>query len=232
MDAPSAASHSWEMDGVFWKGADEWGAMRDTRIDSLRGLGMLSVVTAHTVAPTWLWGVVSLEVVAVFYFVSGMVWNDAPLAVVARKRIRQLYLPFVAWNLAALALTNVLTRLGLQARYLSLSGTASQAVAIVTLRAVEPLTGPLWFLAALLVTAVLFAALPKRVRVPGVLACVAVGCLNRLPWPVGVNSALVGVGVFYLGTQYRKLPDKWWCALLALVVAVLGKNTVSMTANT
>ena len=145
---------------------------RNVRIDIIKGIGISLIVLGHT--QMFLSQFVNLFHVGLFFIASGYCFkekNSDDLSGVGRffvKRVKQLYVPFVLWNLGYLCLHNLLCEINIYSlnselgsmypligRY-SVSDTVRQAVQIVLVNAGEQLAGACWFLRALFVMDILF----------------------------------------------------------------------------
>jgi len=230
-------------------------------MDVMKALGVIAIVLAHSDPPAFIGNFVSTYYIAIFFFVSGYFYKDEysdDLGLLARRRIRSLYVPFVAWNLFYLALHNLFFRLGLYSsqtgygaevsRLYTLRDAAGVAFGVFTLRATEQMAGALWFLISLITVTAIFGGsswlcrrLTRRyaewLRFAMVLLLFAAGYLNQpwVTWPAFVNTSLVGVLVFYGGFIFKRIEDRIpvtaVLAGLAFALVVIGRGTVNMGAN-
>ena len=149
---------------------------RDATLDIMRGIGISAVVLGHT--GSGFNPFVYLFHVPLFFFSSGYFFKDAylekPLAFLWR-RIKGLYVPYVACGLVALALHNWLVTIHLYSPhanapvgYLSHPALWQAALQTVLFYHTELILAPLWFLPVLLtVSALFFLARWLSIKMPG-----------------------------------------------------------------
>ena len=230
-------------------------------MDVMKALGVLAIVLAHSGPPPVVVEMVSTYYIAIFLFVSGYFYKEAysdDLRLLATRRLKALYIPFVAWNLGYLALHNVFFRLNIYSskvgyleqvsHLLSVRNTVGAALRTLTLTATEQMAGALWFLITLITVTSVFGVtswLCRRAagkyaeyaRAAAVLAIFAVGYANQtlITWPAFINTSLVGVLIFYGGFLFKRvesrLPLNAILAATAALIVFLGRGTVVMGAN-
>jgi fucose 4-O-acetylase-like acetyltransferase len=219
---------------------------RHAWIDVAKGLGIIAVVVGHSGAPTRLVAFVYVYHLYLFFFLSGVLFSPRyahhPLEM-ARKRLRSLYLPFVAYQAAFLVCHGLLFRLLLYenagtypvGRIDGLPAYLKAFVGLLTLSGIEQIGGAMWFIIALVLTTAFFgfAAYISVILGRGhseiflasvTLVMVLAGFFNVYPWarPAYVNTSLVATGFYYAGYTYRRFQDRvpvrWWTAVVAFGV--------------
>lgn len=124
-------------------------------INSLKGLGMIAVVLGHSgskLAPY-----VYLYHMALFFFISGYFYKnqyDEHPFLVIKKRIKKLYIPFVAYELVFMLLRNVFINLQLYSseamlKIENLNDILFNLKKILTFNSTEPLLATIWFISSL-----------------------------------------------------------------------------------
>ena len=231
---------------------------RDTRMDVVKAFGVIAIILAHSEPPAFMTQVVSTFYIAVFFFVSGYFYKDTysdNLHLLASRRLKSLYVPFVAWNLGYLALHNAFFALNLYSSRTGYLGTTSRiydarafigvALGVLTLRSTEQMAGALWFVASLLTVFVLFGLVnwasrrmsprySEHLTAIAALLLFAVGYANQqwLAWPMFLNTSLVAMVVFYAGRMYRRgearIPITLPLAGIAVAVMYFGRGTVNL----
>lgn len=146
--------------------------MRNVRIDIVKGLGILLIVLGHTqmFGSTF----VNLFHVGLFFIASGWCFKEKysenleNVKEFVKKRIKRLYVPFVAWNLIFLVFRNIFCYIGIYSsnetvvgmygvvNSLSISEMIRQTYKIMLMGGGEQLTGACWFLRALLILEISF----------------------------------------------------------------------------
>lgn len=163
-----------------------------------------------------------------FFFVSGYfykkIYSDNPLVFI-RKRLKTLYVPFVAYSLTFLALNNFLVDIHVLDKnmYMSLNEIYHYLLGILTLESELRLAGALWFVSALFISSVLFccisATLKKIISVSGyndkyesirfliVLSLFLFAnylSIIKVTFPRYIDISLVLMFFYYLGYLYQK----------------------------
>jgi fucose 4-O-acetylase-like acetyltransferase len=223
-------------------------------VDVARALGVIGVVLGHAWYQSAAERITLSFDLALFFFVSGYVYSEKYSQrpdLLAWRRLKTLYFPFVRWEFFWLALHNVLFYTGIysgEAGYLgqtsyvySLSDHFAAGLRILTFRGSETMAGALWFLESLFFSNVFFGLISfmlvrlfrretEWLRALAVLACVVVGYLSNplLANRMHLGTSLVGLLFLYWGVLYRRyeplLLPRWYLALpaAAFVIACGG----------
>jgi fucose 4-O-acetylase-like acetyltransferase len=206
---------------------------RVTYLDRLKALGVFAVVLYHSHPPGEVASILVLYQLALFYFASGALYKEEYSRkpwTLARKRLKTLYLPFVAWNFFYLALHNVLFHLNVYSDKAGFNGSVSHlyppaeflsmAKYIVLGEGLEQMAGALGFVFTLFLVNIVFVAVSylclrafdegEWVRLLALAGLLVIGMSNQhvLTRPATVNTALVAASVFYMGFLYRRFEDR------------------------
>lgn len=152
---------------------------RNDYIDVLKGIGIISVVYYHCN----LWGgyIVSCFMLALFFFVSGYLYKERSFREFIVKKIKSLYLPFVVIELFYLIIRNFLFSINVYNQNSGMMPLSSAEDVIANLfhiflfDTVDRLIAPLWFLAALFGSNLLFFFIHKLIKNNYVLLILAGG---------------------------------------------------------
>lgn len=211
---------------------------RDPVLDIMRGIGIVLMVLGHAGFPGSAF--IYLFHMALFFMLSGWFFNPhsaespAALARFAKRKLRTLWLPFVAANTAFTLCNNLFLRLNIltgDERILTEPGgliTAPVTVKDIIGRTVHwcvfdggtQLGGAMWFIQALFQISLFYAAaeflLQKLLRggdtlaAQGILSVVLLLAgwrMQRIGWNVwGLGIVCSCYGLFYLGVVLRRLP--------------------------
>ena len=203
---------------------------RDTLVDILKGIGIVSVVLGHggTLLPGWeqisTTAFVYLYHLMVFFFAAGMVYNPEkyrdPYVYIGRQIKGSLPL-YVCYGIVFLLLHNALGAMGLlDVQPYALSETVIWGVSILTFQHTELLLGPLWFVPMFLLAKSFFAvgfqkAHQSRCRLLlhliVIVAAAAVGLYTNyygMYLPFHVQTAFLGIPVIYLGYLFNRYREK------------------------
>ncbi len=199
-------------------------------LDIVKAFGIIAVVYGHAMGPFS--SFVFLYHLALFFFVSGYFYKDSytdqPLLLI-KKRIRTLYVPFIAYGLFFGILHNFLYRINIYSdqiqsvhnRTVYLATTREHLVhllKILSFAKLEQLLAPLWFLPVLFCVNMLFLVVNyplQRVRTGYreywlAVAIAAVFCIGFLYYPEQniflrpVSIAMVVLIMFYFGSLFKK----------------------------
>jgi fucose 4-O-acetylase-like acetyltransferase len=203
---------------------------RSDQLDMVKALGIIAVVYGHAVGPFA--NFVSLYHLALFFFVSGYLYKDSytvdPVALV-KKRIKSLYVPFIAFGLLFGLLHNCLFKLNIYTdKVESAYNRASyfytnqeyflNLLKIASFAKVEQILAPLWFLPVLFIVNILFTAIsyfiykinPRRRDLWLAVAIAGMFCLGFLYYPEKnlilrpVSIAMVVAVIFYIGYLFKR----------------------------
>lgn len=215
-------------------------------VDAMKGLSILCIMLLHFedgVFPEVVNAFVGAFMVTAFYVTTGVVYvqkgTNASVSMVARKRIRQLLVPYVWFSVLILGFDGVLCALGLYSP-LTLKKELFYAL---TFRGI----GTLWFLPVLFVAELLFLYSCKRVKRAWTLTGFSILCLVGYNWlqtagVVGGRSAaqamwtapattvwriaiafIVIAGTYHVERVVRLLSAvAWRTAVVGVVLVVVG----------
>jgi fucose 4-O-acetylase-like acetyltransferase len=203
---------------------------RADHLDIVKALGIIAVVYGHAQGPLAIF--VSLYHMALFFFVSGYFYKDsyaqAPLLLV-RKRLKSLYLPFIAYGLFFGLLHNFLYSINVYSDsvtsvynrtiyFVSNKEYLLNLLKILSFAKVEQILAPLWFLPVLfivtmiflLVNYVLYRTSPAQKDVWLAATIVIISCVGFFYYPEHnvflrpVSIAMVVSSMFYFGHLFRR----------------------------
>jgi fucose 4-O-acetylase-like acetyltransferase len=215
-------------------------------------MALAAVVVYHAGPPGPAKGVLLSCAIGLFFVISGFLYKDAysstPIRYILR-RLRRLWVPYVAWGLFFLALHNLFLDIGFYSElagfqghpntYYGVADFSGVAIRIVEFRHTEQMGGALWFLPLLFCAEAAFVLLgwaagkvpghyKESLRFTGVLLLSAVGYLE---WPRALpavgSSALVAVLPLYMGFLLRQVEARvqwrwYWAAACGGVMLWLG----------
>lgn len=221
---------------------------RNDYFDIVKGIGILSIVIGHSC-----WNVslgrfelpigpfVYLYHLAIFFFCSGYFFKEADsLSTLLVKRVKSLYLPFVAWNSAYVLIRNVFLWLGI------LEGspyTGGEYVIVLTngllFSGVGEFLAAFWFLPVLFIAILLFAVCVKIANrfaaSPFILAAeiALFGILglytmqHRFGMLYSMQISYLAVPILYMGWVYRRLEKKvsryfGWASMALCLLVLCG----------
>ena len=196
-----------------------------------KGIGIVLMVAGHTGFP---WNFIGLFHMPLFFIISGYFFNatyvDDKKKFIA-KRVKRLYMPFVAWNVLFLILHNILYGWGIYQDAYQRSDYGIHLLKILCFTRPEPFFHPLWFLKSLFISSCIllfvFHATKRskhRETVRGIIFFVLLCAGWLIKWQLGhfaydIHRELMVPSLIYLGYAVRHwhLLDKrpnWLVALL------------------
>lgn len=198
-------------------------------MDTAKGILIILIVLGHAQFP--LRNFVYLFHVAAFFFISGYFFKDEhlkkPINFIV-KRVRSLYLPFLAYALLFISLHNVFVKWNVIKLNI---GTASGGNYLygfqdyinvlkqnLTFGNTEQLLVPLWFITVLFTVTIFFFLLKlistklmknyqDEVVLSGIVGLFVIGAFlsyNHILLPRLINTSFVALGVYYIGYLYKK----------------------------
>lgn len=210
-------------------------AGRKYYLDVAKAVGIIAIVTYHSLPPPALRFALLSFALPLFFFVSGAVYKDRdtdhPVAY-SWRRFKRLWIPYAGWGLFYLALHNVFIKVNILsdrfiwegeplAHFMSGGEMAYRGVRVLAFYWVEHMGGPLWFLPLLFMTSVFFVAVSwacsrlspnhsELLRLVALAALILAGYLQQqlITFPEGLNVALVALLFFYEGYAYRRVEAK------------------------
>ena len=214
---------------------------RDSFVDILKGIGIVSIVIGHSGVGAAAARFVYLYHLMIFFFAAGMVWNPQkytdPYQYIGRQLKASVPL-YVGYNLLFVWLHNLVARLHLLDVGLyglpELVVNSSLALAFMQ---TESLMGAMWFVPMFLLAKSFFAIAftwAQRQRVPAAahgMVIVLFGAIGLYTNTMGMNiyyqmqTAFLGVPILYLGYAFGRMRSKLTGLLHPVVCAV---SAVSM----
>ena len=192
---------------------------RETFIDILKGIGIISIVIGH--GPSYIWfGKVQIPIgpfvylyhLAIFFFCSGYLYKDIQkdLTVFLAKKIKSLYWPATKHSLIALLLYNLYVKMGVvDSSYLSRDDVLIDITNILTLNGGGPLFVAYWFFQILLCSILIFGSVQyfsskiSNIYYKNIVFIVLVGVIGR----IGIYSTEKHLGFLYnLQIAYLMVP--------------------------
>jgi fucose 4-O-acetylase-like acetyltransferase len=203
---------------------------RAEHLDIVKALGIIAVVYGHAQGPLAIF--VSLYHMALFFFVSGFFYKDiytqTPFRLV-RKRLKSLYVPFIAFGLFFGLLHNFLYSINVYSDniesvynrtvyFVSNREYLLNLAKILAFAKVEQILAPLWFLPVLfivtmiflLVNYVLYKTEPARKGIWLAVTMVIISCAGFFYYPKHnvflrpISIAMVVSIMFYFGYVYKR----------------------------
>ena len=215
-------------------------------LDYGKAIAIYLVVFAHTALCKAVEGFIYTFHMPFFFFMSGYLFSYVKYPsymVFAKRRFRQLIVPYVVINMVAyllwlLVLRNVGNDAGEDV------GAFSPLVAAVTVNATEMVHDvPLWFLAALFMVENFYYLLYRNVRYRGavttllLLLAVLNNTYNTVRLPFCIDISLVALLFYRFGNVLREkdeMPFRWYLFVLSVVTTVavfMVNGKVAMHAN-
>jgi fucose 4-O-acetylase-like acetyltransferase len=228
-------------------------------IDTAKGIAIIAVVLSHAVTNSsnaleidhpvllnWL----SFFNVSTFFFINGFLYNEkcieSPLKAILKK-LRAYYIPFISYNLFFLLFQNLFVKAQFinSTNYINSVKSFLLALIQVLFGKMQPMTGPMWFLRALILISVLYILVDSfsarvfngtyRYIINGIVAIALLELLHAGYAPAVFNfpTACDSFILFYLGVLYRRfnINDmlKKYCYIfgsISLLVSLVIANTI------
>ena len=204
---------------------------RSGGIDLLRFIGILLMIMGHV----GFGGVFAKYIHAfhmpLWFFITGIfAKTDRPFGDVLKKRVKTLLIPYLFFSIVYEILWTLLGN----NRWMGLLYPNSVQI---------PINGAIWFLPAMFFVSMigfcLLKYLPKYVSYPLFVLLAVLGSLNLVSLPLSLDSALVGLGFFFIGYLLKQYAEKayhlpLWFSLPLLAVGsalVFLNGTVNMRKN-
>ncbi|MDF2495838.1 acyltransferase family protein [Sphingomonas sp.] len=194
-------------------------------LDMARAIGIVAVVLGHSTSYPLLWSAMFHFHMPLFFMMSGMVFGAPAPALLARRRIATLLLPYAAW-LLVVALADI--AIGALPGHSAHLPWGEPAVALTRLLLggtflVEPF-GIFWFVTCLFLVQIIAALLlfHHAQWLPLVTAASVVAALvmPRLPNPWGIISVPLALFFFLMGILHRRHTDRLGVRLTMLAGAL------------
>ena len=215
---------------------------RSKGLDIAKGIGILLVVWAHAQGPTS--AVIYQFHMPLFFIISGYLFNSRnTVKEFLLRKIKSLYIPFVFWNLAVIAVRSLYN---LISGTPTLAYTAKAAIKAVLTLDKDMQLGAIWFLGALFVMSILYKLCDtyinpkkyKRLVITAIfLALALIGFAVDLPYFFSRTLILGMFFAFGFGVQenkekleqYNKPAVAFVCLLMFIVIA--ANNSADMGHN-
>ena len=192
----------------------------NTMVSVAKGIGILLVLIGHFCLIPWIKRFIYLFHMPLFFFLSGYLFTDKDIKEFPRyifKKIKSLYLPFVACNMFAMLFHNFFCSIGVynpDELFSKTSEVIKYIVKVLLCIKMEDIVAPMWFLPILLAVSVLYFLLRSVTRNNFItsIVVVVIFCLSYLfvlmDLKEGISRAfiLVGIGMwsFHLGNIYKQ----------------------------
>lgn len=124
-------------------------------INIAKAIGITLMVIGHAGCPSWLHDFIYVFHMPLFFFLSGYCLKESHVSQpwqFSVRRLKQIYWPFVEWNILFFALNPLFFYIGITDEYYSLSEIPQVAKDVVTMSNWHELLGPFWFLRYMLLT--------------------------------------------------------------------------------
>lgn len=219
----------------------KYNSIGENKISSIaiaRGIGILLVVLGHCLADGYAKRLIYLFHMPFFFFISGYLFKDEATENVLKyivKKIKGLYLPFVACNLFSLLFHQVFCEIGIyapDAKFISLSSFLKYVIKIFLCIKMEDVVAPLWFLPILMFASIGFCLMrwselrlksPKLVRDVMILGMFLMVYL--IPERTGLKRAFILVALalmfFNCGYWVRRSAEKAITCKKKSIIAVI-----------
>lgn len=228
-----------------------------------KGILIILIVAGHANGPYR--NFLYLFHVAAFFFISGIFYKDSYIKapfIFIWKRIKSLYIPFVAYVSAFVLTHNFFVYIGFYNReygynegrsvYYSMIETIRHILNAFTFGITEQFLVPLWFITSLFTIQMIMIGMdvileriaPKRkdtIRTVVITICFAAGMLMtrfNIDLPRFFNVSLVALGIFYAGYIFKRYEEKvtyklvYAVCLFFLLVLNSFYGTIQMAGNT
>lgn len=162
---------------------------RDTYIDAVKGLGILSIVIGHA---SWTINIMGIDIqigpfvylyhLAIFAFCSGYLFNEniSDFWLFVGKKLKGLYRPFVIYSLMYFVVRNIFIYSGtLQAEKFTLDQGIITLTNVLTFNSMGEMLGAFWFVPMLFFALIFYAAIvfyTKNIRNKKVRECLRCIC--------------------------------------------------------
>lgn len=210
--------------------------MRSDVIDIAKAIGIILMVVGHSGCPAWLHDFIYVFHMPLFFFLSGYCLKESHLLQPWRfsvRRLKQIYWPFVKWNILFFALNPLFFHIGITNEHYTLSEIAQLAKSVLTMGTWHELLGPFWFLRYLLLTnvvAVVFMFLLRRWPQVRHTVFLLLPVLPTLGWLLGLPAFTKGqlmlcIFFYYSGfamQQFMPRYNRWYYPLLWLLTIVFS----------
>lgn len=199
-------------------------------IDTAKGIAILAVVVSHAISNSntgltvdhpillnWL----SFFNVSTFFFINGFLYNeksiDSPIKSILKK-IKAYYIPFVSYNLFFLIIQNPLVKMHVldESHLFTSFSDFIKAVIQALFGKMQTLTGPMWFLRALILLSIMYIVIDSisgrifngryRYVINGIIAVILFFLPGFSFTPIAFNfpSACEAFILYFLGVVFKR----------------------------
>lgn len=215
---------------------------RDQSIDVAKGIGMLMVVFGHTQSQ-YIQLVYQFHL-PLFFFLSGVVFNEKKVDNIKKfvlNKIKNLWLPFVKYEMVFLLLHNVFSAMGFYTERSNCAlnytpmDTIKRAFLILSMGFGEKLAGPLWFLISsfeIVITFGLITFILRKLKVQENIQLMLIAIVGICSYLIGSatdlprmgSQSLIGLLFFSVGYLYKGLKEKVSYKLFPAIIctAIIG----------
>lgn len=233
------------------------GKKRIEYIDVAKGLAIIAVVLGHALTSAEnvaeipharLLNWISFFNVSTFFFINGFLYSEKspehPVKSIIKK-LKAYYLPYLGFNLVFFVFNNLLVTMHFLKDDYRISGVKAyaKALASILLGKMQPLTGPMWFLRALIVMSVVYILVDCvssrilggrfRYYISGIVALglMLVTAFYGLPNTFNVDAGFRYLPVFFAGVIYRRFDLNRFIGKAALAVFAATLTVSAVLAN-
>lgn len=209
---------------------------RSNIIDIAKAIAITLMVIGHSGCPSWLHDFIYVFHMPLFFFLSGYCLKESHLAQPFRfsvHRLRQIYWPFLKWNILFFALNPLFFYLGITNEYYPISQIRELATGLLTMSTWHEMLGTFWFLRYMLmsnIAAVLILWILCRYRRLCHTLFLLLPVLPTLCWLLGMPEVTKGQFMLCLFFYYcgfaiqRFMPryDRWYYPVLWAMTIVFS----------
>ena len=215
----------------------------NTLVSVAKGIGILLVLIGHFGFIPEVKRFIYLFHMPLFFFLSGYLFKDRELKELPRyvlRKIRSLYVPFIACNLFAMIFHNLFCRIGIyqaEDAFHSVSEVLKYIAKVLLCIKMEDVVTPMWFLPILMAVSIVYFVLRAMVKSEKVNTGIAAAIfllaygLMAIGRMGGVWRAMILVGtglwMFHLGHLYRcneekikRVTQKTWVIICCLIAEI------------
>jgi fucose 4-O-acetylase-like acetyltransferase len=153
-------------------------------MDILKALAIIAVVIGHSGSPSPIYNFIYLYHMPLFFFISGYFYKNEysnDISLLIKKRIKSLYIPFVAYEVLFLSLHNMFFNLNIYNNVVgfkdsvehlySLQDMIDAFRSILFFQGTETLLCTFWFIPTLFAVNILFGIISKVTKKMNILGC-------------------------------------------------------------
>lgn len=217
--------------------------MKDLTFTNAKAIGIMAVVVGHSGCPQIIHDFIYCFHMPLFFMISGYFFKESNAKNMKHylfKKVKRLYIPYVAISLLFIATHNLWFKMGMTENYYTLTQASFCALKAIAMAMPDVLAGPLWFLKSLLVSFVLLCFLFRMTenwRYKDFVIAGIVSCLMLFVALIGerrfvsymLNRDLIALGLVYLGyvVKQYKLRDIIGCKGVFNISLIYNKHIQS-----